>query len=135
MSDYDLAANLPNPDLDRLLSACQRCHAEYNIPGRRKGPTTLFFTQNKQSVVCLNCFYRGTPGKSQEEAMKNWENGQGDRLMQKLRLEKGLTRAELANLAGVCTDTIARIERSAYQGSYPTRKKIAAALGITPNQL
>ena len=135
MSEADLATNLPNPELDRLLSPCPRCHAKFNIPSKRKGPTTLFFTQNKQSVVCLNCFYRAAPGKSQEQAMQNWEKGAGERLMQKLRLEKGLTRAELADLAGVCTDTIARIERNTYVGSDATRKKIATALGIEPNQL
>lgn len=135
MAEIELLAHLPDPAKDKDLKDCPACHAAPNDPGRHKGPTTLYFAKNRYQTLCLACGHRTLPGKNQEEAMQNWERGHVQRLMKKLRLEKGLTRAELADLAGVTTDTIARLERNTSVGSEDTRQKIATALGISPNQL
>jgi DNA-binding XRE family transcriptional regulator len=42
----------------------------------------------------------------------------------------GVTQAELARAAGVCTWTLAGIEQCKMPGRRTTRKKIAAALGV-----
>jgi transcriptional regulator with XRE-family HTH domain len=48
-----------------------------------------------------------------------------------LRLNKGLTQAELAALAGVSEYTVTRLERGQRKRPHPaTRRRIAEALGV-----
>ena len=48
-----------------------------------------------------------------------------------LRLNQGLTQAELAALAGVSEYTVTRLERGQRKRPHPaTRRKLAAALGV-----
>ena len=48
-----------------------------------------------------------------------------------LRLNRGLTQAELATRAGVSEYTIVRLERGQRKRPHPsTRRKLAAALGV-----
>lgn len=51
------------------------------------------------------------------------------------RAHAGLTQAELGEAAGVHTETISRIERGKFQPAVETLIEIAAALGLTLDQL
>jgi transcriptional regulator with XRE-family HTH domain len=58
----------------------------------------------------------------------------GDRL-KALRIEQALTQEELADRAGVSTNTVARLERNETEPHMPTVRKLAAALGVEPRRL
>jgi len=58
----------------------------------------------------------------------------GDRL-KALRIEQALTQEELADRAGVSTNTVARLERNETEPHMPTARKLAAALGVEPRRL
>ena len=58
----------------------------------------------------------------------------GDRL-KALRVEQALTQEELADRAGVSTNTVARLERNETEPHMPTVRKLAAALGVEPRRL
>jgi len=58
----------------------------------------------------------------------------GDRL-KALRIEYAFTQEELADKAGVATNTIARLERDESEPHMSTVRKIAQALGIHPREL
>jgi DNA-binding XRE family transcriptional regulator len=130
-----LLVSLPDPTLDQNLIPCPECHAKYNIPGRRKGPTCLGFTQAQQRVVCLNCFHKGKPARTQKGANENWNSGNSENHIRALRLAAGLSQPKLAELAGVHETTISNLERGVYYGSNATRGKIARALHVTPREL
>jgi len=131
----DLLVSLPNMALDDQLIPCPECHAEYNIPGTRLGPTTLGYTQNSQRVVCLNCGHKGKTAKTQQGAMENWNSGQTGNNIRILRKAAGLTQQELADLAGLEVKTVWNLESGKRSGSNATRGKIAGALGVAPKEL
>ena len=56
--------------------------------------------------------------------------------LQRLRLERFLSRDELANASGIHRDHIGRLERG-YEGESrpPTIRKLAEALGVEPREL
>ena len=56
----------------------------------------------------------------------------GDRLRE-LRAAAELTQAALAEKAGIQVNSVARLERGAYQPSWDVVRKLAAALGVEPN--
>ena len=58
----------------------------------------------------------------------------GDRL-KAVRIEQALTQEELADRAGVSTNTVARLERNETEPHMPTVRKLAAALGVEPRRL
>ena len=58
----------------------------------------------------------------------------GDRL-KAVRIEQALTQEELADQAGVSTNTVARLERNETEPHMPTVRKLAAALGVEPRRL
>jgi len=58
----------------------------------------------------------------------------GDRL-KALRVEQALTQEELADRAGVSTNTVARLERNETEPHMPTVRKLASALGVEPRRL
>jgi len=58
----------------------------------------------------------------------------GDRL-KALRVEQALTQEELADQAGVSTNTVARLERNETEPHMPTVRKLAAALEVEPRRL
>ena len=58
------------------------------------------------------------------------DNTWGDRL-EALRIERGLSRIELAQLAGVAETTIWRFETSRHGPSYDVLRRIARALGVS----
>ena len=58
----------------------------------------------------------------------------GDRL-KALRIEQAFTQEELADRAGVSTNTVARLERNETEPHMPTVRKLAAALGVEPRRL
>jgi serine-type D-Ala-D-Ala carboxypeptidase/endopeptidase len=58
----------------------------------------------------------------------------GDRL-KALRIEQALTQEELADRAGVSTNTVARLERNETEPHMPTVRKLAAALEVEPRRL
>ena len=58
----------------------------------------------------------------------------GDRL-KALRIEQALTQEELANIAGVATNTVARLERNEGAPRMPTARQLAQALGVRPRAL
>jgi transcriptional regulator with XRE-family HTH domain len=58
----------------------------------------------------------------------------GDRL-KALRIEQALTQEELADRAGVSTNTVARLERNETEPHMPTVRKLAVALGVEPRRL
>jgi transcriptional regulator with XRE-family HTH domain len=58
----------------------------------------------------------------------------GDRL-KALRVEQALTQEELADRAGVSTNTVARLERNETEPHMPTVRKLAAALEVEPRRL
>jgi recombinational DNA repair protein (RecF pathway) len=94
-------SSLANPDRDRELSPCLRCHAAYNIPGRRSGPTCITFTVKSHAVICLNCWYHSLPGEAQDEAIANHNEGRTKVNISKRREELGLSIPEAAKAAGV----------------------------------
>lgn len=53
----------------------------------------------------------------------------GDRV-RALRKRKALTQAELAEAAGVSTDTIVKLENARHEPRPPTVRKLADALGV-----
>jgi DNA-binding XRE family transcriptional regulator len=57
-------------------------------------------------------------------------NKSAAQLFKDARLKKGLTRVELANKAGVYTNTYYKIERGEQKPSYPNIKKLAKALDL-----
>lgn len=65
-----------------------------------------------------------------EQAGERFERVVGQRL-QGLRVAYGLTREELAKLAGVSVDTIQRIEHGACSPSLETLECIASGLGLS----
>lgn len=52
-----------------------------------------------------------------------------------LRLARFLTQAELAAAAGLTTGTLARAEREPHRAELRTLRKLAGALGVTPEAL
>ena len=58
----------------------------------------------------------------------------GDRL-KAVRIEQALTQEELADRAGVSTNTVARLERNETEPHMPTVRKLAAALEVHPRAL
>ncbi len=58
----------------------------------------------------------------------------GDKL-KALRIEQALTQEELADRAGVSTNTVARLERNETEPHMSTARKLAQALGIHPREL
>ena len=58
----------------------------------------------------------------------------GDRF-KALRIEQALTQGELAEKAGVASNTVARLERNETEPHMPTTRKLAAALGVHPREL
>ncbi len=58
----------------------------------------------------------------------------GDRL-KALRIEQAITQEELADKAGVATNTVARLERNESEPHMTTARKLAAALGVHPREL
>jgi transcriptional regulator with XRE-family HTH domain len=58
----------------------------------------------------------------------------GDRL-KALRIEQALTQEELADIAGVAPNTVARLERNETEPHMSTARKLAQALGVHPRQL
>ena len=58
----------------------------------------------------------------------------GDRL-KAMRIEQALTQAELADKAGVASNTVARLERNETEPHMSTARKLAQALGVHPRQL
>lgn len=58
----------------------------------------------------------------------------GDRL-KALRIEQALTQEELADIAGVAPNTVARLERNETEPHMSTARKLAEALGVHPRQL
>lgn len=53
----------------------------------------------------------------------------------KIRKNRGMTRNELARLIGVDRETIARYERGTREPKASIVAQLAAALGVTPNEL
>ena len=53
--------------------------------------------------------------------------------LRKLREDAGLTQAELAEQSDMIPNSLARLERGATQPSWATVLKLAAALGVEPN--
>ncbi len=49
-----------------------------------------------------------------------------------MRQRKLLTQEQLADLAGVSTETVSRIENSHQEPRFSTIKKLAVALGVDP---
>lgn len=94
-------ANLANPDRDRELKPCSKCGAAYSIPGRQLGPTCITFTAKSHAVVCLSCFAHSMPGKTQDEAITNHNEGRTKISIRKRREELGLSIPEAAKAAGV----------------------------------
>ncbi len=58
----------------------------------------------------------------------------GDRL-RALRIEQALTQEELANKAGVASNTVARLERNETEPHMSTVRKLANALEVAPTVL
>ena len=58
----------------------------------------------------------------------------GDRL-KALRIEQALTQAELADKAGVTSNTVARLERNETEPHMSTARKLAQALSVHPRRL
>lgn len=50
--------------------------------------------------------------------------------LKSLRAEKGLTQAQLAELADTARESIARLETGSYEPSWKTVQDLAAALGV-----
>ncbi len=57
------------------------------------------------------------------------------RRLKRQRTLKALTRAQLADRAGVTTATVARIERDEIEPRMPTLRKLADALEVEPAEL
>lgn len=57
-------------------------------------------------------------------------NKSSAKLVKDARVAKGLTQIELAEKAGVHSNTIAKIEQGVQQPSYPTIKKLSKILDI-----
>lgn len=55
--------------------------------------------------------------------------------LKKLRLEKGLTQAKLAEKAGLHTNSYAKIERGLRTPTNETIKKLSKALGVTATDI
>ena len=58
----------------------------------------------------------------------------GQRLRE-VRISKFMTQAELAEAAGIHQDQVGRIERDEVEPRLSTIRKLAAALGVEPNEL
>jgi len=58
----------------------------------------------------------------------------GDRL-KALRIEQAITQEELAEKAGVATNTVARLERNESEPHMTTARKLATALDVHPREL
>ena len=125
---------LPDPANDKKLKECPECGAEYNLIYVRRGPTLLMFSKNLYQVVCLNCYYKGRPANSMEDAVANWSNDQQCGL-DYYRNRANLTYAQLAELAGLQEDTVRRIGTKKSGGSKQSKKAIALVLGVSPKEL
>lgn len=126
--------DLPDPGKDIQLIPCPKCNANPNVIARSKGPTVLYFCYHLYQVVCLVCYHRSRPGKTDDEAIKNWNKDHTTGLLY-FRKQLGLTRAEVADLTGFQENTIRRIEDRKSRGSKPTRRKIAAVLNVRVEDL
>ncbi len=62
--------------------------------------------------------------------MTDKTNNQIAQTLKKIRLQKGLTQAELAEKAGINTNYYAKIERGELKSSIETLEKLVKALGI-----
>jgi transcriptional regulator with XRE-family HTH domain len=66
--------------------------------------------------------------------MPGWQTVDGERLRE-LRLEKMLSQAELAKIAGTTQVTISEIERGKRMAQPRTVRKLSDALGVEPREL
>ena len=66
---------------------------------------------------------RGREGKRTLEKLKNY------------RQFRGFSRDKLAAMVGISSETLARYERGEREPTTTVTKKLAAALGVTPNEL
>lgn len=58
------------------------------------------------------------------------------RNIERIRIEKGIpTKAKLAELTGLTTNTVSNIERGVVDASYSSLKKISEVLGVTIDEL
>ncbi len=55
--------------------------------------------------------------------------------LKKIRLQKNLTQADLANKAGISTNYYARVERAEVSPSIETIEKITKALGVKSSEI
>ena len=128
-------SNLANPDRDRELIPCPGCDAEYNIPGRRPGPTCITFSERKHGIVCLSCWRHGLPGKTQDEAIDNYNAGKIKINIKKRREALGLTINEVSKIAGVGPASWKEWESGKRSYTEYSRRKIARALGVEMGSL
>ena len=134
MLDESFIAEMPDVAIDFRLSPCPRCGATHIDIGH-KGPALLFFCRGMYQVVCENCYYRTLSAPTIDEAFDNWQQNISERMMHKIREERGLSYQELGDMSGVARETVRRIEAGLTRGSEATRKKIARVLGVSQSVL
>jgi DNA-binding XRE family transcriptional regulator len=135
MTIPELQACLPNPALFRQMIPCPSCGAEYCIDGLRRGPAIIGITKNSYLPVCLACWHKGKKGRTDQAALHNWNQETAVLDIRKLREIAGLSAEELAELAGISSTMIWQYERRQSTPSRPTKRKLAAALGVKTSEI
>jgi DNA-binding XRE family transcriptional regulator len=131
----ELQACIPDASLFRLLIPCPSCGAEYCIDAVRPGPCIVGQAQNSFLPICLNCWHKGKKGRTDRQALENWNAGQVVLGIRMLRSQAGLTVSQLADRTGISETAIKQYERHQYTPSVPTKRKLAAALGVTASEI
>ena len=131
----ELQEALPDPALFRKMSPCPTCGAKYCIDGIRPGPVILGLTQNSFLPICLNCWRKGKKGRTDGQALVNWNKDKAVRGIRELRLRAGLTVPQLAERAGIGEASIYQYELHQHTPSPPTRRKLAAVLGVKTSEI
>ena len=72
--------------------------------------------------------------RNKPETIKNWLAYVSAKIRE-LRVEKGLSQEELADLTGLAQSHISRLERGVHSPSHKTLKKLAETFGVNVNQL
>ena len=135
IENYSLEEKLPNSSRFQQLTDCPTCGAQYCIDAIRRGPAVIMLTSNAYRVICLACWHKAKKAKTEDEAIQNWNLGKEPGSLAKLRAAAGLSQEQLAELSGVGYGAISTYERGVHTPSPPNRRKLAAALGVSPSEL
>jgi DNA-binding XRE family transcriptional regulator len=114
------------------LKPCPECGAEFNIPSVRLGPAMLTLSAREYRVRCLSCWHRGATKATINGAIEAW-NAREVPLHIRIRRRRealGWTGRDLANKAGVCDDTVYRMESGRVNITNKNKEKLIEALGL-----